>query len=256
MKKNFFPKFGFISALLICMYLVWPHPFWYFSKNVILPVGEKIGEFYQATILPLKIFTNISQLAKDNKSLEEENNLLRSKLSEDANAEHFCQIEKQEQKFSSSLVNGAISAKIIGRTPETFDQTIIIDKGSHDAVVEGHAVVSSGILIGRVTSVSSNQSEVELITSHKSMIPVVFENSRESGLLSGGIEGIVVSDIPSNKQIVSGERILTSGLGGDLPSGILIGQVSSIVEGNGLFQSANVVTSVDLSSIEVVSVAR
>jgi rod shape-determining protein MreC len=146
---------------------------------------------------------------------------------------------------------------VIGRTPYSFNQSIVLDKGSTDGVKEGAAVISQGYLLGRIVVADPRKSEVRLIFSHLSRIPAMIESTHESGLVQGGLEGLILNDVSINAKISPGDKVETSGLGGDLPPGILIGTVSEIlgIKG-GLFQSAKIESQIKPTSIEVVSIIK
>ncbi|MCX6809552.1 MAG: rod shape-determining protein MreC [Candidatus Berkelbacteria bacterium] len=256
MNKNFVLKFILTVGLLIILYLIWPLPFLWVSKTILLPPIEKIGNVLEASVSPFRTLSKISKLDKDSKQLDNENQALEAQIAKLTETNYLC---KEVQAEESTLLGKFFTqtARVIGRTPFSFNQTIIVDKGSNDSIKEGAAVLSNGTFIGKVTKVDASRSEVRLITSHDSLIPTILEQSRQTGIVQGGLEGLTLSDVSVDGKISAGENILTSGLGGDLPAGILIGQVSQIigVEG-GLFQSAKVNFPVNISSIEVVSIIK
>jgi rod shape-determining protein MreC len=257
MKKGFLAKFVSIAVLLVVFYFIWPLPFFWFSKNVILPTIEVLSDAVYRAASPIRVLIEINRLDQINKNLESENNALRSELAKAKFESYLCEEIKKEKDASSAAGFEVISARVIGRTSYGVNQSMILDKGSADGVKEGAAVISQGYLLGRIVTVDQRKSELRLIFSHLSRIPAMIESNHESGLVQGGLEGLTLNDISVKAKISPGDKVETSGLGGDLPPGILIGTVSEVlgIKG-GLFQSAKIESQIKPTSIEVVSIIK
>ncbi|MGW8144676.1 MAG: rod shape-determining protein MreC [Anaerolineales bacterium] len=152
--------------------------------------------------------------------------------------------------------NEYITAAVIGRDVSPFLHYIIINRGSDDGLRRGMPVVSSQGLVGRVAAVTADGTRVQLITDPGTAINVRIQPSGAEGSLSGSITGdITVENIPQDAAIQTGDLVLTSGLGGNFPPDMLIGQVSGVrqrpVE---LFQTATIEPVVDFSQLEIVLV--
>lgn len=152
--------------------------------------------------------------------------------------------------------NEYITAAVIGRDVSPFLHYIIINRGSDDGLRRGMPVVSSQGLVGRVAAVTADGARVQLITDPGTAINVRIQPSGAEGSLAGSITGdITVENIPQDAAIQTGDLVLTSGLGGNFPSDMLIGQVSGVrqrpVE---LFQTATIEPVVDFSQLEIVLV--
>lgn len=257
MKKFLFRPIVVI-CLLIAMYIIWPNPFWYVSRNAILPAGKKVSDVAKILISPFVVIFSIDDLINKNDDLERENISLKAQIAKIVEDERFCAEVKNE--LSSSKIPLGVSeivpARVVGRTAGSFNQIITIDKGVSDGITEKSAVTSSGILVGIINKAYQNTSEVKLVSSYNTVVPATLGRSREMGLVRGGIEGAVISDIPSTTTIEEGEEVVTSGLGGDLPQGILVGYVDKIVESKGVFISAKIKLPVRLGGLEIVSVVK
>jgi rod shape-determining protein MreC len=149
--------------------------------------------------------------------------------------------------------NEYLTAAIIGRDPSPFLHYVIINRGSDDALLRGMPVVSQQGLIGRISAVTSGASRVQLITDPDSAINVRIEPSSAEAILSGSITGDISLDlVPQDTIINPGDLVLTSGLGGNYPPNILIGQVASVRQRQfELFQTASVQPVVDFSKLEI-----
>ena len=147
-------------------------------------------------------------------------------------------------------------ASVIGRDPSPFMRYVIINRGSDDGLRRGMPVVTQQGLVGRISQVTAVGASVQLITDPASSINVRLEPSRAEALLSGSITGDITLDfIPQDTPVKPGDLVLTSGLGGNYPPNVLIGQLTSVrSQDYDLFQSGSVQPVVDFSQLEIVLV--
>ena len=200
----------------------------------------------------------IKSLLSENNQLVEENNQLKAQVAQMAEIKHENEILKRELGFVQSQSGyELIPAKVVFHSPSSFLQYIKIDKGTKDGVKTGQAVLSNGHLLGVVKEVSNDFAEVNLVTNANSLIPVVLQNSRGTGLLAGGLKGLMAEDIPLDIKIEKNENVVTSGLGGDLPSGIIIGTVQETISGESeIFQRISVKSPIEFGKLEFVFVVK
>ena len=200
---------------------------------------------------------DVVRLAQINDQLEAEVSRLQSQIIE-------LQQQNSELQVLSALLDFArthseneyITAAVIGRDISPFLHYVIINRGSDDGLRRGMPVVSSQGLVGRVAAVTADGARVQLITDPDTAINVRIQPSGAEGLLQGSITGdITIEAIPQDASIQTGDLVLTSGLGGNFPPDMLIGQVSGVrqrpVE---LFQTATLEPVVDFSQLEIVLV--
>ena len=152
--------------------------------------------------------------------------------------------------------NRYVAAAVIGRDPSPFLQYVIINRGSDDGIQRGMPVVTQQGLVGRVAAVTAGASRVQLITDAGSNINVRLEPSRAQAVLQGNVTGdLELELIPQSAEVKIGDLVLTSGLGGNFPANILIGQLTSVrSRDTDLFQRAAVQPSEDFSELEIVLV--
>jgi rod shape-determining protein MreC len=118
-------------------------------------------------------------------------------------------------------------ARVTLREPHSWWNEFRIDKGFNQGVIVGLPVFQNGFLVGRVSSVSTFSSWVELLTSSASMIPVVIEETRELGVVVGDGDGsVLLTYIPEGRGIEVGMKVSTALIGEFLPSGIPIGSIA------------------------------
>jgi rod shape-determining protein MreC len=198
------------------------------------------------------MLSQINNLSRDNRDLQRQKSDLEAEIVRIKEENKFCQQVGLESKLSEG--RKAAVARIIGRTPQNFNQILIVDKGSSDGIKLKAAVLSNGYLVGQVKTVSEKSSEIVLLTNHNNMTPAMLDKSREFGLVQGSLEGLVLTDIPAATKVENGEKVLSSGLGGEIPKGLLIGEVAQSGEAKGLFQTLRVESPFVLSRTEVVSI--
>ncbi|MFN2176776.1 MAG: rod shape-determining protein MreC [Anaerolineales bacterium] len=150
--------------------------------------------------------------------------------------------------------NRYLAGTVIGRDPSPFAQYVIINRGSDDGLRRGMPVVTQQGLVGRIAAVTSGAARVQLITDPASSINVRLEPSRAQAVVLGNVSGeLSLEMIPQSAEVQAGDLILTSGLGGNYPSNIFIGQVTGVrrIETD-LFQSASIQPIVDFNKLEIV----
>lgn len=177
-------------------------------------------------------------------------------------------IELQQQNAELQVLSGLLgfarahpesqylTATVIGRDPSPFLHYVIINRGSDDGLRRGLPVVSQQGLVGRIAAVTAGAARVQLITDPGMSINVQLQPSEAEAILTGSLTGeLTLNLIPQEVTIQSGELVLTSGLGGNYPPNILIGQVSSVRRlPFEIFQSASVQPIVDFSKLQIVLV--
>ncbi|MGA2666848.1 MAG: rod shape-determining protein MreC [Patescibacteria group bacterium] len=201
----------------------------------------------------------LGSLGKENQALIKENLDLQSQIAILKEVQHENEILKNEIGISQSIANTyQISpASIIGRASSGYIKTVVIDRGSKDGVKTGQAVIAQGYLVGVIKQVYQASAEVSLITDYNSIVPVLLQNSRGTGLLQGGLQGLTVEEIPLNITIQTGEQVVTSGLGGDIPAGIAVGKVGNVISKEGeIFQKVTVIYPIQIYYLEFVFVVN
>lgn len=148
------------------------------------------------------------------------------------------------------------SASVVFRDPRPFLKYVVIDLGTDDGILSGMPVVGAEGLVGRIDAVTANAARVQLITDPASDVNVNVQPSDTSAVLSGSITSDISLDlIPQDADVEPGDLILTSGIGGNYPANILVGQIASVRgAATALFQQAAVQPAVDFSRLNIVLV--
>jgi rod shape-determining protein MreC len=196
-------------------------------------------------------------------SLKNDNERLRKRLQElESERSRLLEIAATNKRlqllldFRVQFPSGSITASIIANSASTWFQSCLINKGSAENVRKGMAVVTPVGVLGQVVSVTSHSAKVLLITDANSGVDVLVQRTRSRGIVSGSLEGsTVIKYVKRSEEIQEGDRLITSGLDGVFPKGILVGTVGKVRKQQaGLFQNIEVVPAVRAAQTEEVLV--
>jgi len=200
---------------------------------------------------------DMATLRTQNAQLENEVSLLQSKIVQ--LQESLSQAQTLYALLDFARANPEheyTAATVIGREISPYYQYIIIDKGTNAGILYGMPVVTQQGLVGRVDAVIANAARVQLISDANSVVNVRLQNAKVEAQIHGSITGeITLQMVPQNAEVQIGDVLLTSGLGGNYPPNIFVGQVLSMQsQPNSLFQSGSVQSIVDFSGLSAVLV--
>lgn len=180
----------------------------------------------------------LSRLRSDYEQIRQENVRLRSLVS-----------------LSNAPKTQAVGARVVARTPMFLSNVIYIDRGSKDGVYADAPVISGDRIVGKTVLVTRNLSQVELITNPGASVGAMLQRTRTPGILKGSGESIMdLNYISNTENVMIGDRVLSSGLDGIYPKGLVIGKVADSRKSRDIFQSITVEVGVDLYHLEEVSV--
>lgn len=233
--------------------------------------GDPIGPILLLLMRPLQIgaqetvakLKEIRQGYVTLRGAASENERLKGRIIElEAERNQLLEVEATNRRlrelleFRSQLPAGSVTAAVIGNSASTWFHSFILDKGSADGVVKGMAVVSPVGVIGQVVAVTSKSAKVLLITDPHSGVDVIVQRSRARGIVSGSLDsGTILKYAKRSEDVQEGDRLITSGLDGIFPKGLLAGTVTKVRKKSfGLFQYVEVALAVDPSRIEEVLV--
>ena len=158
--------------------------------------------------------------------------------------------------FRVQLPGKPVTASIIANSASSWFQGCILDKGSADGVHKDMAVVTPLGVVGKVVSVTGRSAKVILLTDVNSGIDVMVQRSRSRGIVSGSLDsGTVLKYMKRSEDVQVGDRLITSGLDGVFPKGLMAGTVIKVNKQSlGLFQSIEVLPAVQSALVEEVLV--
>ncbi len=145
-----------------------------------------------------------------------------------------------------------IVASVVGRDPSNWVRTITIDRGSVDGIQPNQAVVAGNAVVGQTTVVNEHSAKVLLLTDNASAIDAIAQGSRAPGFAEGtGQKNLRLRYVLKEHPVQIGDRVISSGLDGIYPKGLLIGVVTQADPNlSGLFQGVDVEPNVDLFRLE------
>ncbi len=148
----------------------------------------------------------------------------------------------------------AVVGQKIGEDTSNLLFSILVDVGSRDGVAPGMPAVTDRGLVGRVTRVGPNVAEVLLLIDPASVVSGRVLNSRVTGSVRGSVDaGLVMERVPQGEAVHPGDIVVTSGLGGNYPDKLVIGQVTEVSQRDSeMFQTARVRPTVDFGRLETV----
>lgn len=201
----------------------------------------------------------VEELQSDNDALRVENIRLQEQyVAENQQLRDLLNFQSENPTYT--LIGADIverSAEVVGQDTNPYLRYLIINVGSRDGVAVGMPVVSGGVtLIGRIARVTPNLAYVQLITDPTSRVSVILQRSRVSGVVEGREDGsLVMTEILPDEKVEENEIVISSGLGGLLPKGLILGQVESVsYQEASLFQEAVLRPALDFRRMEVVVV--
>jgi rod shape-determining protein MreC len=213
-------------------------------------VQEQLGSMGKGLKTLDEIEAENRKLNEVNRELLTTNNLLRE--IEGENNRLRLALEYRERSVFRLL-----AARVISRDASTWWNTVRINRGFEDGVETDQPVLTDVGLVGKVTTVSKNESIVVLITDETCRVAAKVEGTREQGILSGmriqesGTSGeLQLNFLTKNAALEAGQKVYTAGISnGVFPSGILIGKVKEFrtrpLDGQALVEPA-----VDISQAE------
>ena len=217
--------------------------------------GSRIRNSYEENQKQKEIFSRSAELEKEVarltvenakfKELEQDNIKLRTQLS-------FL----SATKYKNVLAN-VISQNLIFDIKDG-DQDIVIDRGSKDGIKEGLGVINeNGVIIGKVSETRDHLSKVCLTTNRNCKFAATINNQdRTMGITEGDLGlTIKMNFIPQLEKINLGDTVITSGLGGNISRGLVIGKVSQVNNrSNEIWQDVNIEPLFNLSTLTIVTV--
>lgn len=159
-------------------------------------------------------------------------------------------------KFKVVLANIIAQEDSFSATEDSRD--LVIDKGRKDGLRPDYGVLSpDGAIIGKVVEVNDTSSRICLVTSPGCQLAASLQNEDKTKGITNGNLGLTIdmNYIPQLEKINIGDTVVTSGLGGNIPRGLVIGKVSELKsESNEVWQAATIEPLVNLNDLTVVSI--
>lgn len=206
------PARSFIGSLVSPIYVVAESP--YLLTDAVGDVLASREQLQQRNRELERRVLELSQVSQQYVALKAENDRLRELLGSQGRLPYEVMI-----------------AELVGVIPDPNTFQIIIDKGADAGISVGQAVLDAEGLFGQVVEVNRFTSRVLLLIDHNHAVPVRINRNGVRSIAggTGEISNLVLENVAISADIVEGDLVETSGLGGRFPPGYPVGTVASVV---------------------------
>lgn len=202
---------------------------------------------------------SIGELKEENERLLTERQALLAENARFKDTERENEVLRKQMELSPKNEYELEACFITAQDPQGLGNYFIIDKGNNKEIRMGMPViVSGGVLVGRVSEVYPTAAKVVLITDPGSAVNSQVQDSGARGIVRGeyGL-GIRMEMISQTEEVKESDTVITSGLGGEIPRGLLVGRISQVSQSaDGLFQQAALTPVVNFSDLRVIHVVK
>jgi len=202
----------------------------------------------------------LQQIRRENQQLTREVTEMRVALQQERALANQTRVLQQLLNLRTTLplsttAGSVTESTVIGGGPSPAFRTITIDKGSHDGIRQDMAVIAPAGVVGRVVMPSGRAAKVQLLIDSNAAAGAMVERTRAQGVVVGtGTERLLMDYVPSSADLKPGDQVVTSGIDGIYPKGLVIGQIESVLGGTGDSRKIVIKPAVDFSSLEAVLV--
>ncbi|PLX71230.1 MAG: rod shape-determining protein MreC [Denitrovibrio sp.] len=221
------------------------NPFVYYTDKTI----GFFGGVWNGYINLVNVHEENDELRLENGKLKLDNSLLTEKVSEYERL-------KKLLRFREFSKLDSIACNVIGRNITGYLKYVIIDRGAEDGVKRKDPVISYSGLVGMVSEVYADTAKIEVVLNPGSNVSVMNSRTRTVGIVRGDGRGKMAVDFYDRlDDVTEGDILITSGLGGVYPKGIIVGQVDNVEAAEtGLFKNLTLTSNVDFYKLENVLV--
>lgn len=229
-----------------------------FLEKVVLTLNAPVDvvfRFFSVTVAG--VFDDYIIMVRANeeaRTLREQN----ARLSVQLQIAREMELENQRLKdllqFREKLSGEFMASRVLARDPSYFYDSVRLNRGSRDGVRPGMAVLAAEGAVGLVIKVTGDTSHVLLVTDPNSSVDVIVARNRKRGVLEGTAGSLMrLKHVGKGGNVQVGDLLLTSGLTGSFPRGILVGRVSNIqLESDHVTQRVEVEPSVSFADLSEV----
>lgn len=231
------------------------------ANKLVMPVQNGLTYLKNKLSGNSDFFTDISNLKSENQRLKEENSRLEQSLRELENIRTENETLKEYMGLSEKYGEyKTMPAYVIDKDISNYSKIIIINVGKNDGIKENMTVIADEGLVGHVISVTDNTAKVRTIIDTSSSISCLMNTDKNSIVCKGSLESnseLKAMYIATDANLVQGDSVDTSGLGGIYPKGIHVGSVKRIVATKNVTDRYAIVeTAVDFNRINTVLVVK
>lgn len=264
-KKNSIIGIVITIIILICLVVI---------SNIKIEKWSAIGNTTSVVVLPIQnaltylknkiagnesFFIDVETVKNENQELKQKNSELEQKLRE-------LEIIKAENATLKEYVNltdkyseyKTVPGYVIQRDISNYGRTILINVGSNEGIEVGMTVIADKGLVGYVISTTADTAKVQTIIDTATTVSSTISTTRDSIVVRGSLDSettLKATYIPTDANILEGDSVETSGIGGIYPKGIHIGTIKQVINTKNITDRYAIIqTAVDFSNLETVLV--
>lgn len=201
-----------------------------FLSVVAYPVQIAVASPFEGWDWFRQSVTTRDALRADKARLEAELRLAQFRLQRYAALEAESERLRALRESTADVTDHFVIGKIMDLDLDAFRERVMVDKGAHDGVYVGQAVLDSGGVFGQVARVGELTSEVILVSDAAHAIPVQINRNglRTIAVGTGDTNRLKLPYLPTSADVSVGDLLLTSGLGGGFPAGYPVGTIAEV----------------------------
>jgi rod shape-determining protein MreC len=200
-------------------------------------------------------YVSLVNVQRDNQRLREEIKWLRQE--NHRYLEAYLQYQRLQRLLNvrEQTPLDVVAAEVVGRNSNSWTEIIYINRGTRNKVAKGFPVVTHDGLVGQVIHAAPALSQVMLLTDFRSGVDALVQRTRASGVVAGrGRDLAELKFLPVGADLQPGDRLISSGMGGVFPKGLIIGAVKDVQRNGRQSRQVEIQPSVDFSHLEEVLV--
>ena len=199
-------------------------------------------------------YVALQEVRGENDRLREEVGRLEVRLQQERALAQRARSLEEILELRKNVELSTVAATVIAGGASPDFRTITIDKGTAEGLRPDMAVIAPGGVVGRIVTPSGRASKVQLLIDRNAAAGALVERSRAHGVVEGTGGGLRMNYVSGTADVKVGDAVVTSGIDGIYPKGLVIGQIESLERGSGDFGAIVVRPVVDFSSLEAVLV--
>ena len=229
------------------------------ANNLVMPIQNGLTFLKNKLSGNNAFFSDLDYLKEENKKLKEKNNELEQSLRELENIKTENQTLKEYMNLAEKYKEyKTIPGYVINKDISNYSKTMVINLGKKDGVEVNMTVIGNEGLVGHVVSVTDSTAKVQTIIDTASSVSCSMSTTKDSIVCKGTLDeksALKAMYIPTDANIIQGDSIETSGIGGIYPKGIHIGTVKKITNTQNMTDRyALIETAVNFDKIDTVLV--
>lgn len=257
MFRKYLKAFIYLAILIIPAFIIFSKPK-HLSAIAVLDAGAGPVGLVQDVVFEFKKLFYYRDTYQEYVKLKKQTDLLKARIIHlQGELQQADRLERIAQ-FRHDQPYVTLTALVIGRDPSNWNASLILNKGKEDGIALGMPVLSPLGIVGRIVEVGRTTSKAVMVADQNFSVAAVVARSRESGLLTGTLQGICrLQYLTENADVKVGDRVVTSRLSATFPEGLLIGTIIDVqASANSHTVECLVEPAVDLAQVEEVVIVK